>query len=441
MFGATDISADLPIVEADFYDVNCSVRYYFLTGEQADYSGMAGLYRNKLINEGVLKKKEPTGYIPLFMDLTGGAQGMGFFLGAQFSQTIPMTTFEQASDIINELYQMGVMNQFVNYQGWFNRGYYHDVADKVNVIGKLGGQNALEELARETARRGGRLYGEVGFQHVTFASRRYDYSLESSRYYGAGYIAAFGQVHPVSNMQTNSMGYREINYNLISPKFLGRYVDKFTDEIADIGIAGISLKDLGDALHSDKRRTEVINREQGKDIVLAQFEKLTETEMSMMLSGGNLYALRYADALTNAPMSHNAYFLVDEEVPFYQMVVHGYLDYAGEAINLTTTDPNEKIAMRLIASGASPHYTFTHESSSLLKKTGLNHYRSTTFENWKNDAAEVYALVNEALADVSGQEIVRHEIIEPGVTAMYYANGVSITVDQNAVSYVKGVWQ
>jgi hypothetical protein len=209
------------------------------------------------------------------------------------------------------------------------------------------------------------------------------------------------------------------------------------------------LKDLGDALHSDKRRTEVISRQQAKDVVLAQFERLSQTGKHMMVSGGNQYALKYAESLVNVPLSHNAYFLVDEEVPFYQMVVHGYINYAGEAINLTTTDSNEKIAMRLIAAGASPHYTFTHESSSLLKKTGLNHYRSTTFENWKSDAAEVYGIVNGALAEVSGQEIIRHEIIAHGVSATYYANGVLITVNQNdypagrvgPVSYVREVWQ
>jgi hypothetical protein len=135
------------------------------------------------------------------------------------------------------------------------------------------------------------------------------------------------------------------------------------------------------------------------------------------------------------------------------MTVHGSLDYAGDSINLNTTDGINNVALRLIADGASPHYTFTHESSSLLKKTGLNHYRATTFENWKNDAAELYAIVNEALAGVAGQAMVRHENIQSGVTASYYANGVVITVNQSgadvtvngeniaAGSYVKGVWE
>ncbi|MDR1687004.1 MAG: DUF5696 domain-containing protein [Clostridiales bacterium] len=453
MFGATDISADLPIVERDYYDTNLSVKYYMLTAEEANYSGMANLYRNKLISEGVLTQKSATSHIPFFMDLLGGAQGMGFVLGAQYSQTIPMTTFEEAAFITEDMRQNGVLNQYVNLQGWFNRGYYHDAPDKINILSKLGGASALEELSANIQGNGGRLYGETAFQKLPFGAKRFNFQLESSRYYGAGYIAAFGQVNPVSNMQTNSMGYREIMYDLVSPKFLDRYVDKYTKEITDTALTGITLRDLGDTLHSDKKRTEVINREQAKNIVLAQFDKLAQTGKNIMVSGGNKYSLKYADSLINVPLTHNTYFITDEEVPFFQMVVHGYLDYAGEAINLTTTSSNADITMRLIASGASPHYTFTFESSSLLKKTGLNNYRSTTYENWKTDAAEIYEVVNTALADVSGQPIVKHEINEPGVTTTYYENGVSITVNKNdysavvnglevfAKSYIKGVWK
>lgn len=453
MFGANDLNAELPIIEKDIYDVNCRIKYYFLTEEHDGYSGMANFYREKLINEGVLKDKTAASDIPFYMDIAGGVQGMDFILGTQYLKTIPMTTFSEAEEISGELSSKGIQNQVVNYQGWFNRGYYHDVPDKLNVIGKLGGKKGLANYTKSVEAAGGKVYGDVAIQNVTFASKRYKYQLETSRYYGAGYVAAFGQVHPVANMQTASMGYRELLYNLISPKFVNRYVEKFSRKITGVGITGISLRDLGDALHSDKRRTGVIDREQAKSIITAQFETLEATGKDIMISGGNLYSLKYGDDLINVPLSHNSFFLMDEEVPFYQMVVHGYLNYSGESINLNSTEDNDDIALRLIEYGASPHYTFTYESSSLLKKTGLNHYHSTTFNNWKDDAAEVYNKVNSVLKNVAGCAIVRHEILMPGVTKTCYDNGVSITVNRNgysveagglnleAKSYEVGAWQ
>lgn len=453
MFGATDLNAELPIVEKDFYDVNLSINYYFLTDEYEGYSGMANFYREKLINEGVLKERVKASDIPFYMDIAGGVQGTGYILGSQYLKTIPMTNFKQAGEMTEELYGLGITNQVVNYQGWFNRGYYHDVPDKINVIGKLGGKKGLEEYTNAVEQMGGKVYGDVAIQNVTFSSKRYNYKLETSRYYGAGYIAAFGVVHPVANMQTSSMGYTEVLYDLLSPKFINRYVDKFAKKINNIDITGVALRDLGDSLHSDKKRTELINREQAKNIITAQFDTLASTGKDLLISGGNLYSLKYGDDLVNIPLSHNAFFLMDEEVPFYQMVVHGYLNYSGVSINLNSTADNDEIALRLIESGASPHYTFTYESSSLLKKTGLNNYRSTTFENWKADAASVYKTVNRALKNVAGHTIVKHEILLPGVTKTYYENGVLITVNKNnyaveyegknlnAKSYEVGAWQ
>jgi hypothetical protein len=445
MFGASDINAELPIVEENYYDVNCRVKYYFLTDEYEGYSGMANFYRQKLVSEGVLKPSLSTGSaspsdtgIPFYMDIAGGVQGMDFILGAQYLKTLPMTTFAQAGEISSELAALGVKNQIVNYQGWFNRGYYHDVPDKINVIGKLGGKNGLAGYTDSVEEAGGKVYGDVAFQNVTLASRRYNWQLETSRYYGAGYVANFGIVNPVSNMQTAAMGYREILYDLLSPKFLNRYVDKFTSKVETINRTGVGLRDLGDSLHSDKRRTGLIDREQAKNIVLAQFDTLKGTGKDIMVSGGNLYALKYADDLINVPLSHNAFFLMDEEVPFYQMVVRGHINYAGESINLNSTADPIDIALRLIETGASPHYTFTYESSSLLKKTGLNNYRSTTFANWKQDAAMVYSMVNEALSQVPGAAITWHEILAPGVTRTTYDNGVVITVNKNAYDVTAG---
>ncbi|HEX3077831.1 MAG TPA: DUF5696 domain-containing protein, partial [Lachnospiraceae bacterium] len=45
MFGASGVAADLPTVEKNMYQLNLTVSYSFLTGENASYSGMANYYR------------------------------------------------------------------------------------------------------------------------------------------------------------------------------------------------------------------------------------------------------------------------------------------------------------------------------------------------------------------------------------------------------------
>lgn len=429
MFGSTGNEADLPVLETNYYKTDCKVRYTFLTEENASYSGMANYYRDRLMKEGKLALNGESGDIPLYYDIIGGVKLTDYFMGAQYLTVEPMTTFEEAEKIYDDLTAGGISNQVMNFQGWFNGGYYHDVADKVKVTRKLGGKRGIESLSQKITDGGGRFYADVAFQKVSFISDRYQYNFESSRYYGGGYIAAFGQLNPTTLRQTSGLGYTETKYDLISPKFLVRYVDKFTEKMEDVDIAGISLRDLGDSLQSDKKRTEIIDRNQAMYIVEAQLGKIDALEKNVMISGGNDYSLAYAEDVINAPISHNAYFLVDEEVPFYEMVIHGSMDYTGYAINLSDTYDKTDIILRLVEYGASPHFTFTWKESSEMKYSGLNRYYATTYENWKDDAVTIYSEVNEALKYVSGQTITAHEILDNGVKKVTYSNGITYYIN------------
>ena len=138
-----------------------------------------------------------------------------------------MTTYQEAADIALDLKDKGIAYQVMNFQGWSNGGYYADVYDRITGLSKLGGKKKLEALNDTMESIGGRLYVDVPFQDVTYISKRYNRSFETSRYYGAGYVARFGAHNPANLRITSSLGYDENIYDLISPKYLQRYVDAF----------------------------------------------------------------------------------------------------------------------------------------------------------------------------------------------------------------------
>lgn len=143
-----------------------------------------------------------------------------------------------------------------------------------------------------------------------------------------------------------------------------------------------------------------------------------------MVSGGNDYTFAYLEDIINAPISQNEYFIVDTEVPFYEMLIHGSINYTGKAINLSDVYDQTDIVLQLIETGASPHFTFTWKESNKMKYSGLNRYYATTYENWKEDAAAIYQQVNNALKYVSGQTITDHQVYDSGVKKITYSNGV-----------------
>jgi len=429
MFGTTGNEGELPIVEKNFYDVNLVLKYSFLDEEHTGYSGMANYYRERLIAEGVLSERTPEGDIPFYYDVIGGVKRTSYILGVQYLSVYPMTTFEEAGQMSTELAELGVTNQVMNLQGWFNGGYYHDVPDRLRVTWRLGGRSGLEELNDLVTANGGEMYADVAFQEVTFISSRYNYMMETARYYGAGYVANFGQVNPSTLRQTSSLGYEETEYDLLSPRYLPRYVDAFADRVVNVGIDGIGLRDLGDVLLSDKKRTLAINREEALDIVLGQLERLAQTERNLLISGGNSYAFAYTQDIMNAPISDNDFFIVDQDIPFYEMVVHGYIDYCGNQLNNESTADLQADLLALIEYGAAPHYIFTWESATEMKYTGLNRYFATTYANWRDSAVEVYGQVNDALCHVQGAEMIYHEALENGLRKVTYDNGVIIYVN------------
>lgn len=433
MFGSSGNEAELPVVENEFYESKLTVRYTILTEENADYSGAANYYRARLEEEGILQaRKTEEDNLKFYYDILGGVEMTKFFLGIQYDGMYAMTTFEEAGKIYEDLLESGIENQVMNFTGWMNGGYYHDVADKIKIPNALGNKSDLETLSKTMEKQGSTFYADVAFQKVAYNSKRYSNTNETSRYYGSGYVAEFGLVDPTSLRQTADLGYSENLYYLISPKFLVRYVDSFAEKVGDYEISGISLRDLGNELHSDKKRTNVIDREEALNVVNAALQQLDRTEKRIMVNSGNDYTFAYAEDIINAPLSSNDYYIVDETVPFYEMLLHGFIDYSGDVINLSDVYDKTDIVLNLVEYGASPHFMFSEKNSSEIKNTSLNRFYSTAYQNWKEDALAIYNGVNEALRYVTGATMVEHKIVNKDLRVVTYSNGVVIYVNYAA---------
>lgn len=424
----------------DIFDTQLTQEYCFLTEEYQGYTGMANYYREYLIAEGALVQSEATeeSSIGMYLDLIGAVKGDSTFLGFAYTSVIPLTTFEQAQEIVNAFYGNNINNLVVNYQGWMNDGYYHNTVDNIKVIRKLGGKSGLEEFTDLVESNGGKVYGDIAVNRVTYAAEDFPYTLEASRLFGTSYTAGYGKTGPTTYSNSASLGYIANLYDVLSPKYVSRYVDSALEETADINISGISYRDLGTYLYSDMKKTSVVHRERAKEIMIAQLQKAAENDKSVMLNAPLAYALAYCDDIINAPLGDNNYIYVDMEVPFYQMVIHGYINYSGSAINLSADTVAIDNILQCVEYGASPHFTFTYEPATEMKYTALNDKYATNYTNWVDEATEIYNEVNGVLAEVTTASIVNHEILDSNnqVKRITYSNGVVIIVNYSSEAFV-----
>lgn len=415
---------EIQLLNEEIYKGDIQVRYSFLDKEKASYSGMAELYRNKLVAEQSLQPLEAGQDVPFYLDMLGAVDKQKSFLGVPYRSEIAMTSFGQAAQIADQLKQDGIDRLLMRYIGWSSKGVEHATPNKLKTEGVLGSKSELLELSKKLEQSGGMLFPDVAFQKIYHDDGGFTPSSDASRFV----TREEAELYPY-NRAINSMDMTLGSYYLLSPAKLPYYVDTFMSKYNSFGMKGVSLRDLGGVLSSDFRASRVIQRETAKQIVEEQLGKLDQSIDQTMVAGGNAYAWPYSDHLINVPTASSGFVLTDEAVPFYEMVVHGFINYAGAPVNLGDEQAVGEQLLRSIEMGAAPYFSWSYEPSSKLKFTHFDDMYATYYKDWYDQAVSMYKEVNQVLSPVQNAQIVNHIRHQKDVVEVQYSNGISIYVN------------
>lgn len=386
-----------------------SLDYRLLAGEEADYSGMAQAYRRYLMETGQLAQQEPLSReIPLVVGIIAG--GADAHVGNKYNVA---TTFAQAEDMIAELTRQGVANILVKLQGW-KQGGMLDSSRRFPVPDQLGGMAGLRKFAAAM--------GEQGIPVLLEDSFTYE---------------RLGQ----SNFALRNKGIRTIDTTihqdhdtgkaLLNPQLSVRRAKAVIDELERSGIQGIYYNDLGNTLFSDYAG-EGLGREGTAYLYHALMQYTQEHLGAAGTERANSYMLGASNLVLDFPLESTHAFLIDETVPFYPLVAHGSVLYAGREGNLR--DEYELGFLKAVEYGAIPFYSLTFARSRALKGTDYEHVFSSQFAIWKERIVEEYRQFQQ-LAPLWGYRMIRHEKQQEGVFVATYENGAQVIVDYNRMRF------
>lgn len=406
------------------YQGPLQVRYAFLDGGEADYSGMAAHYRGYLVEHYGLQKLDEEEDPPFYLELVGGIRKEKNLLGFPYEALVPLTTAAQTAQLLDQLEERQVANIHINLKGWFNGGLLHGYPSKIHLDKELGRLEEWLQIAERLRQDGGALFPDVAFMNVYQSSNGFSTSKQAARFMSQRYARVY-PYNPATYRKDHELPY----YTLLTPNELENVVGHFLREYEKLRLDTVSLRDLGSELHSDYRRNGEVTREDAKQIITEQARRVEEQVGSVMVNGGNSYLLPYVRHILNVPQQSNHFQLASESVPFYQMVLHGYIDYAGQPFNLAADQNLRSNVLKAIEQGSAVYYSLIYEKPEVLKDTFHKDLNSHYYENWLEEAEAAYHEVNTVLKKVRGQQMLRHRKLADHVYQTDYENGISIIVN------------
>lgn len=419
----------LPRFQEQAMKTDFTVRYAFLNKEEASYQGLARYYQRYLEQHGGLPKPEEatagTTDTPFYLQLVGGIAKEKHFAGIPYRTIEPLTTFEQSEDIINEMKSRDISNIKLKFSGWFNGGMDHEVPDHISVDKAVGGSNGLRSFLSFTRDQGVSFFPDVAVLTAN-TGKGFNENANAARTL-RGVPAA---LYPLDQALNRRDRDKPPSY-VVSPRLTVPYTKSVLEGLKGYQTGGISLRDLADQLNSDYRKHNQLDRTQSEKLSVQALGSISQQNLKVMADGGNAYALPFLSDITNAPMSGSRFKIEDEEIPFYQMVIRGSVDYTGSPFNLSTYTDERQYILRCLEYGAGVYFEWIHEPNDKVKDTDYNELYAVHYKQWIDQAAEMYREVNDVLKNVRNEPITGHEKLGEGVFKTVYGNGVYVIVNYN----------
>ncbi len=384
-------------------------RYFFLSGDKANYGGMASTYREYLIENGLLKDAIAEGdNMPLALQLLMGTTKEGMV----FDEYVTMTDFDQVQEILDRLSSQGINDTEVILSAWM-KGY--DEYEYWGPASQLGGTGGLKDLNKyiESAS-GNKVYLENAFM---FASS------ETSGISEKDDVAYDGL-----NLEISATNFDGTVFYLVNPLAAYERNLKFLDKLEKYDRMGVAYADVGQYAYPDFNESAPFTKTAAVTQLRSLLGSTSDTGRNVASEGANQYVFSYADYLYDLREESYGFSMTDYAVPFLQMVLSGRIPYSTEgAGNLSYDLQTQKL--KWVEYGAIPYFYLTYESALKLRDTGYDRLFSSTYDDWEGILVDTYKEFEENLSCVYGEQMVNHTYLTDDLIRVDYANGIAVYIN------------
>ncbi len=397
-------------------------RYSFV--DSGSYSDMAKDYQAYLTDkyEGYMAMNDDT-EAPVAVEIVGAVDKVKQILGVPVSRPLKLTTFKEAANMITELKSDGLNNMSVKLTGWTNGGIQQKMLSNVKPVSSLGSKKDLQNTVDTAKGLGVDIYLDGVTQYA------YDSSLldgffvftDAARFISKEKAELF-EYNPISYGKRENLD----SYYLLHPDIAEEMTANLAAAAAKYG-TGISFRETGKDLSADYYESDIRHRQEVLNQQAEQIRDLVDQGQKLMINMGNDYVAPYCDMITNMELQGSEYTIIDTYVPFYQMALHGYVNYTGEALNLTGETEDE--LLRSAEYGAGLSFTLMNETAFVLQKTLYTEYYGSDYAAWHDRLVDTYTRYNAELGHTFNQKMTGHEQINADLSCTMYEDGTRVYVN------------
>ena len=403
--------------------------HYMLLPPNSDYIAMAGAYREYLEANKAINSNADKGGIML--DYTCVVPVSRTFLGIPYTEKIVLTTLSDIKASLERLYKSGVKDVSVRLSGYTASGVFNNAYNSFSIYKKVGSKEELKALAKFISENGGKLYLDADFSTVYkdgsgdgFSERKdVSYYLNKTLVKAANYDVVTREINKkLSPFYVSPLKYTDFAHSFIKD------IEKFSNVGAAYPYAG---KILG-GNYSDSACIDRSGAERAIELALASAEKA-----GALIGGGNIYALKSAEKLTDISLYSSEYDIQLKGVPFWQIVLHGAVGYSGIPYN--TSENRTKLLLKSVEAGADLHFSFIGASDEVLIEQGLyEQYYSLSDDTRIDTVVKLYGEIYSFRQTVEGKRITGHKEWSQGVVQTIYENGAYSVVNYTDNDYRVG---
>ena len=392
------------------------------------YVDMAVAYRNYLFGN---DKRTQNKTMPIAVEIVGAVDKVQQVAGLPKTMPYKLTSYTEAGEIIKSIdSDLGIKNSSIKLSGFFNGGIRQKMLNNFKWIGSLGGASGIKRMMEQVSDTSAKLYldGTMQFAYRPTQTAGFNRYRDPARF-ANDEVCKLQEYSPIWYGKLDSLD----SYFLLRPSNIAHASDVLIKNAKKYGFDAISYRDNGYQLSADYNDSRVVSRAAAREQQQEKMQLANDEGLGIMINAGNNYALKYVDFITNMTQHGNSYAIIDRQVPFYQIALHGYKNYAGSAVNLGY-EINQAI-LESAETGAGLYFVFMNEPEKILQETNYTEYYAACYDTWKDRLKDIYGRYNSELNPVANSLISDHEYLEDSVTCTTFDNGYSVLVNFGYVDY------